>query len=51
MRRRGCLIQWRRREREEFEKEGLRLAQVLGVLEVVPNDVGVRDVVIFVHVL
>ena len=50
MRRRGCLIQWRR-EREEFEKEGLRLAQVLGVLEAVPDDIGVRDVALLVQVL
>ena len=40
-----------KREREEFEKEGLRLAQVLGILEAVPDAVEVGDVVLFVHVL
>ena len=40
-----------RREREEFEEEELGLAQVLGVLEAVPDDVRVGDVVLFVHVL
>ena len=38
-------------EREEFEEEESRLAQVLGVLEAVPDDVGVGDVALLVQVL
>ena len=38
----SCFME-ERREREEFEDEGLRLAQVLGVLEAVPDDVRVGD--------
>ena len=44
------MIFWRRREREEFEEES-RLAQVLGVLEAVPDDVGVGDEACLVQVL
>ena len=40
-----------RREREEFEKEGLLLPHVLGVLEAVPDDVGVGDEARLVQVL
>ena len=46
----SCFME-ERREREEFEEEESRLAQVLGVLEAVPDDVRVGNVVIFLHVL
>ena len=38
-------------EREEFEEEESRLARVLGVLEAVPDDIGVGDEARLVQVL
>ena len=38
----SCFME-ERKEREEFEEEGSRLAQVLGIHEAVPDDVGVGD--------